>query len=763
MTTLLDSLAERARKAADFNNATEKPPAIVLWPDGEKRWLPVLPALRKIMPDLWTLGAYQPGDRQGPATWVKWMLGEAPQQPPGIPVLYMPGVERLEFRSLEDFPEPLRPIAELQFRGTWWTQQNGKDWTPLAFLKSNQGGLGLDVANGNVTVTAVQRMLARLAHVPVSSLRKGRLEAPDFWALLTDDLVGSVLEWLDNPDVQRQSYSVEEWSVFREYVQARLGVDVDADGPLVAAERLMLREGPWGGIWARYAAGVPNQYGKVHLLLEKLQPTKLVFDRSTSPVHNREQEGALRADIAKVAGLGEEAARKRIHELDVEHGMRRDWVWARLGQSPMARLLGYLAELAKVTQTPNAGSTPDAVAAHYREGGWRADAAALQALSLAEYADEAVIHGAVRALYLPWLERTAAQLCSAIGAAGYPASASVNTEQGDCIVFADGLRWDVGMALGSRFGARGATVEVAGRWVPFPPVTATSKPAVSPVGDFLGGGEGAKDFTPTVRETGKVLNPAEFRKLLDSRGVQVLDGSDVGQPHGVGWTEFGDIDRYGHEHGCKTARHVEGQIADLLQRVLELLHAGWKRVRIVTDHGWLLVPGGLPKVPVPSSLTEERWGRCALVKRTAKIDLPALRWHWDASVDVTYAPGTSAFYANMEYAHGGLTLQECYTPVLTVCLPTLKVQGALVDVRWVGLRCRIKVTPPLQGARIDIRTKVADAGTSIVSQGKSVAEDGSCSIAVENPDLEGSAAFVVFVAADGAVVDKRQTVIGGGE
>ena len=348
MTTLLEALAEQIRKAADFNKATERPPAIVLWPDGERRWLPLLPALRGVMPELWTLGPYQPADRQGPSTWIKWMLGAAPPQPPGIPVLYLPGVERLQFRWLEDFPEPLRPVAELQFRGTWWTQQNGKDWTPL--------GLGLDVANGTATVTALQSMLGRLAKVPVASLRKGRLEAEDFWALLTDDLVGSVLDWLDNPAGQRESYPDEEWAVFREYVQAKLGIDVDADGPLVAAERLMLREGQWAGVWTRYAAGVPSQYTKVHAVLEKVHPMKLVFDRSTSPAHNREQELTLRAELAKISGFGEDAARKRIAELDAEHGTRREWVWARLGQSPMARLLGHLSELAKVTHTPNAGA-----------------------------------------------------------------------------------------------------------------------------------------------------------------------------------------------------------------------------------------------------------------------------------------------------------------------------------------------------------------------------------------------------------------------
>lgn len=244
MTTLLNALAERVRQAADFNKATEKPPAIVLWPDGDRRWQPLIPALRRVMPDLWTLGPYQPTDRQGPAIWIKWMLGAAPPQPPGIPVLYLPGVERLQFRSLEDFPEPLRPIAELQFRGTWWTQQNGKDWTPLAFLKATQGGLGLDVANDTATVTALQRMLGRLAKVPVASLRKGRLEAEDFWALLTDDLVGSVLDWLDDSAGQRKPYTDEEWAVFKEYVQAKLAIDVDADGRSLRASGSCSAKGP---------------------------------------------------------------------------------------------------------------------------------------------------------------------------------------------------------------------------------------------------------------------------------------------------------------------------------------------------------------------------------------------------------------------------------------------------------------------------------------------------------------------------------------
>jgi hypothetical protein len=54
-----------------------------------------------------------------------------------------------------------------------------------------------------------------------------------------------------------------------------------------------------------------------------------------------------------------------------------------------------------------------------------------------------------------------------------------------------------------------------------------------------------------------------------------------------------------------------------MERVEELIQAGWRRFRIVTDHGWLLLPGGLPKTELPMHQVETRWGRSAILK-----DLP---------------------------------------------------------------------------------------------------------------------------------------------
>ena len=62
-----------------------------------------------------------------------------------VPVLYLPGVGRQDLRAVESCPESLKPLAELQYLGVIWSQVNGKDWTILTFLKSDQDGLGVEL------------------------------------------------------------------------------------------------------------------------------------------------------------------------------------------------------------------------------------------------------------------------------------------------------------------------------------------------------------------------------------------------------------------------------------------------------------------------------------------------------------------------------------------------------------------------------------------------------------------------------------------
>jgi hypothetical protein len=103
------------------------------------------------MPELLTLGDYDPVTRTGPAIWLRCVIEPVVRAekfpdlawPSGtVPVIYIPGVSRQTLRAVEDCPEPLKPLVELQYRGTVWMQKNGKDWTIRAFLVNDDEGLG---------------------------------------------------------------------------------------------------------------------------------------------------------------------------------------------------------------------------------------------------------------------------------------------------------------------------------------------------------------------------------------------------------------------------------------------------------------------------------------------------------------------------------------------------------------------------------------------------------------------------------------------
>ena len=45
---------------------------------------------------------------------------------------------------------------------------------------------------------------------------------------------------------------------------------------------------------------------------------------------------------------------------------------------------------------------------------------------------------------------------------------------------------------------------------------------------------------------------------------------------------------------------VGAELDGIVERIVALLDAGWASVRLVTDHGWLLIPGSLPKTELSS-------------------------------------------------------------------------------------------------------------------------------------------------------------------
>jgi hypothetical protein len=184
----LDCLLTAIRDAGVYNSDIQVAPACILWPDRDRQWEAVIPVLQAELPELLVLGDYAPEKRTGPAIWLRCVIAGLVDEvslPDGtIPILYLPGVSRQDLRAVEGCPDSLKPLAELQYRGVIWSQVNAKDWTILAYLKSDQGGLGLDVAQDSETRHAMQLALYRLLDEDVDLLKGKRLDKDYFNTLL---------------------------------------------------------------------------------------------------------------------------------------------------------------------------------------------------------------------------------------------------------------------------------------------------------------------------------------------------------------------------------------------------------------------------------------------------------------------------------------------------------------------------------------------------------------------------------------------------
>ena len=771
--TLAGALASAIQAACAHDPNVQAAPACVVWTDPASEWAPLLGRLRPSWPHLLTLGDYDPEARTGPAIWIRAALGGGlPDVDLGdaTPVVYLPGVSRSALRDVARLPSEWLPLASLQYAGTLFSQVNGRDWTARAFLASaDGGGLGLDVARDAATAEALARALPTLAERAPADLAGRRLDAAAFNALLAPDPARDLLRWLDAPQAVRERAAPDVWAAFRDVCRSAYGFDPAADGPLGAAALLGARSGAWAAVWERFAEA-PHLYPAVPDLLAQARPatTGDLFGaggvvRETWPQDNGAEEDTLRASLLSLGNATAARAAEQIQSLDEHHGIRRSWVWADLGQAPLAVALEALVALADAVGATVAGATPQACADAYRAGGWRADDAFLQALAcLSAGADGEAVRAAAVALYRPWLEATASAFEAALGGAlpPQPAVGPAPSTPGTAWLFVDGLRYDVGQRLGALLEARGCDVERDAAWAAFPSITATAKPACSPVADAVRGGDAMHDFAPENRD-GQPLTTHRFRALLKGRGVQVLGAGETGDPSGEAWAEVGALDTKGHEEGWALACRLGEVLDDVAARVAGLLGAGWREVRVVTDHGWLLLPGGLPKSELPKTLTTAKWARAAEMVLGSQTSMPTHGWFWNDGVRVAVAPTVHAFSRGVEYAHGGLTLQECLVPRLAVTAGAAAGPPArIASVTWTRLRCRVELDGAGEGLAVDLRRRPADASSSVALGVKTV-QEGGASLIVPDDTLEGEPATVVLLGVSGEVVHQAQTVVGG--
>jgi hypothetical protein len=738
------------------------PPAALIWADKEAEWLPAASRLAADGP-IYTLGEYD-GQRSGPAIWLRCIvdgtLGEI--VPGGVPIVYMPGYDRSQLRAVEECPSELQPIAELQYRGAFFGSRAGRDWTTTAFFSNREEGLGIEVARDTETEAAFARAMSILLDEPVASLRqKAPLRAADLGALLDPDRVRTLLRWLDDPAFL-EGLDVPAREEFERVARDDYAFSPGDDGPIAAAERLGARDGAWRAVWDRFSEN-PTRFLGVVERLRQARPQELVVDHPDSwPQDNEDGERNLRAALAAVADRPAEQVRDAVRRLEQEHGIRREWVWATLGQAPLAGALEHLAFIAEETERPLGGETPAEIAEAYAASGWVVDDASLLAIASLDTApDRQAVEGAVTALYRPWADTCARRLQESVGVHGTVGfgTTSVAPQPGECILFTDGLRFDLGARLAGQLRQRGLEVELSWQLAALPSLTATAKPAVCPAASRLAAGDG---FGTTIAETGQAVTAELLRSAIGAEGIAGVSNSAIPDPGASGWTEFGNVDEIGHSHADRFPQAVEGQVSEIRDRVLALLESGWNAVRVVTDHGWLYLPGGLEKANLPEHLTLTRKGRAARLRDDAgAVDHPVVPWRWNPEVRVAMAPGLSCYVAGRIFEHGGLSPQECVTPVLRITRAVSGTATTIARITWVGMRVRCEIEGAPVGAAIDVRTKAASAATSKLEQTVGMGEKGSASALVIDPDAEAEAAFVVVLAEDGALLAQRATTIGG--
>lgn len=791
--TRLRAVIASSLRTAARSGASEEAPVAVLWPDPDRAWEPVIRQLQGAVPIL-VLGAWtgDPDSTQGPALWIRAALAAPdavvlparlatrdPAHPEKNPwVLYLPGVHRHDPTDLTQVPAHLAPLAEIALRSVWWESPSTRaPWTPHSFLRSKHGA-DLDLASDVDTKRALAEVLPKLLGEDVDALRKqGRLDAARLHALVMPDPVRTLLEWINDPAAVRIRQSSSEWRAFAHTCRATYGIDPEKDTHLTAARCLGERRADWNTVWQRFA-DAPARYPGIHTALDQARPEATLFSEDPHPDSwpswNGDQEDALRtALIALRTANGTADAGRRLTALGHEHTARLGSVWAELGRAPLATAVALLADLAAKTTTNLTETGPEEARAWYAATGRQVDDLALRALgSVSEHRDLDAVTTALQAVYDPWVDRNARAFQDLVRSVGYPGSTGLDVEPGTCVVYVDALRLDLAHRLEARLTAWLPSLDVAveNRLAPFPTLTPTGQPAVAPVDAEIRATWGAGQGFDAGDSQGRSLKGGVLRAALRASDVQYLDWGDVteGEPSGIGWTQMNDIDSAGHAtKGARFESVIDGLLDRVATRITDLLDAGWARVVVVTDHGFLYPARAAMKVELPLTVTE---GEAARKPRVARLregapdsGFPTVPWTWDPSVRMVSAPGAAAFEAGARYEHGGLSPQECVIPVVTVTRPLSALEKSLVHVtavKWIGRRCRIDLAPPRSDVTVELRTYAGDPATAVAGP-KTPHSDGEVKLVISEEDAaEGTDVHVVVLDAAGTVVAQHPTQVG---
>ena len=705
------------------------------------------------------------------AIWLKCMvnkaLPEADWDEDEIPVIYLPGVSKADFKNIEETADSLQPLMEYQFTGNLWLQENGKEWTILAFMQNEDQGLGLDIARDAATKYALIKTLHNYIHED-KSYYKGQITADFLNQKLVPEIIPNLLKWMEGGDTALDSLKKEKLEAFKEVVQSQYGLRLDHSLVLDFALHLGMQKDSWTNVW-QYFANAPHKFPKVIEYLDQATPSDLgagmfkLLDESWPSV-NKNKEKELENDLKKIIKKTPRDAHKALIKLWEEHKIRLQWIWAEMEKAPFAISLPYLLQLAELSTKAYDNSSINGLTTYYKEEGHLLDSALRKiALSGSSKDHHEMLSAMAGLFYEPWIQKLtfkfqelAKENCNDIT----DLNAAKEIDNAGFILFVDAFRYDLAIDFCNHL-PNNFEVELKQSWAALPSLTATSKPSVSPIASMLSKDSAIKDFQPNFK-SGNPCSPYYFKKELKEKGIEFINSpSGITDPKMRYWMEIGDIDKKGHQEQSVMFKRIPELLTELKETVTRISAKGVTQITIVTDHGWLLLPGGLPSEKLHKDLAETRWGRCAEMKEGAVTNNLQLPWSWNPNEFIAYASGVSFFKKNEEYAHGGISIHECMTPFITIKTKeeTSNTKALIEEYKWVGMRLLASTVGTLEnGFNIDVRSKRENADSSIIFG--SVKHEGLDWKLMVDGDFEGQAGYLVLLNSEGIILDSKLIEIG---
>lgn len=772
MWSIYDKVIQALKEAESHNSQVMVKPEVILWPDPENQWLEVMDILQHVLPQLLIYGPYNASKRMGPSIWLKCaiakLLPEADWNDEAIPIIYLPGVSKSDLRNVENAVFNFQPLLEYQYTGTLFLQENGREWSILAFLENTNNGLGLKVAKDNETKEAIKKTLPTIFKDKDVFANKSVIDANFLNNLIFPDIIPSILKWMCKGDSFLNAMDSAKREVFENLCKSQYEFEPDHKNIKAISEKLGAQKNSWKYVWQMYATA-PHKYPELEALLRLAKPADLgsgmfSLPEESWPQVNEDMEEALAKELNKLAKLDADKGLAMLIELEKKHKGRRNWVWFELGKSPLANSLKYLQAMASVTQVNYSTASIEELQNYYIEQGFKADQNMRKALAAVKLEkDKAIVKSIIQLFYQPWLESITYKFQKLVVHESTIFTGQLATTETEAFVlFVDAFRYELAEEFKHRLEKQKHKVTLTTGWSAIPSLTPTAKPNVSPIANAVNIQSEISEFRPQL-SNGKDLQTQVFREALKVAEFQYVNTPSDIQERGKYWQEIGDIDTKGHEEQADMVKRID-ELFDQVQEAIDIaFDKGIKQIKIVTDHGWLLLPGGLPKTPLNAGLAETRWGRCALIKDGASTDLLHLPWRWNPSIYIAYAPGISFFKANIEYAHGGISIHECLVP--TMIVENTNIQGIVAEVKavkWVNLKCTIISSDVPDGYLVDIRTKYNDSKTSVldnVSKGKSITSN-TITLMVDD-SYEYQSATIVLMDENERILDKKPTTIGG--